>query len=150
MIVKLFVRKKTIKIKISASQGIPYIRIVWIMTTTKYMGYLNFSRAIENSTWIARRATVEQQLTRRLFRRPKPGLFSIMQGFLILSLWLNKCRFFFKLSYWFHIHCTHLFCELTNYILFINTVIIMFVEMLSIDSELFTQQKKPTFCHAFS
>ena len=34
--------------------------IVWIMTTTKILGYLNFSRAIENYIWIAQRAVVEK------------------------------------------------------------------------------------------
>jgi len=47
------------------------LRIVWIMTTTKMLGYLNCSRAIENYIWIARRAIyiVEKYLTRRLMSR---------------------------------------------------------------------------------
>ena len=32
------------------------------MTTTKFLGYLNFSRAIENYIWTARRAIVEKKI----------------------------------------------------------------------------------------
>ena len=35
------------------------LRIVWILATTKMLGYFNFSLAIENYIWIARRAIVE-------------------------------------------------------------------------------------------
>jgi len=54
----LFV-KNTTKNKTSASQRIS-IKIVWIMTTTKCLGYLNFSRAMENYIWIAQMAIVEK------------------------------------------------------------------------------------------
>ena len=40
--------------------------IVWITTTTKISGYLNFSQAKENSIWIARRAKVKNYLARIL------------------------------------------------------------------------------------
>jgi len=38
------------------------------MTTTQFSGYLNFSRAIENSILIDRRAIVENLLARRLLQ----------------------------------------------------------------------------------
>ena len=37
------------------------------MTTTKILGYLNFSRAIENYIWIAQRAIDEKKWTHRLY-----------------------------------------------------------------------------------
>ena len=36
------------------------------MATTKMLGYLNFSQAIENYIWIAWRAIVQKYLTHRL------------------------------------------------------------------------------------
>jgi len=60
LIVELFVLKKTQpKLKL-VQVNVFLLRIVRIMTTTKCLGYLNFSRAIENYIWIARRNLVEK------------------------------------------------------------------------------------------
>jgi len=57
--VELFVPKNTSKIKISASQRIS-IKNCMNYDHNKILGYLNFSLAIENYIWIARRAIVEK------------------------------------------------------------------------------------------
>ena len=80
----LFVCNKTqAKLKL-VKVNLFLIWIVWIMTTTKVLGLLNFSQALENSIWIAQRTIgIAQRAIGEMCRLVTLGSYAFSQLFQI-------------------------------------------------------------------